>query len=90
MSFLKKLQSINLFSFLKVYSFFFKYVEPYKYRFFMALIITFPLGLMDGLLAGSIKPFFDALAGGQQTLDFGFFTAPISWIPLFIIVLFKS
>lgn len=86
MSFLKKLQSINLFSFLKVYSFFFKYVEPYKYRFFMALIITFPLGLMDGLLAGSIKPFFDALAGGQQTLDFGFFTAPISWIPLFIIV----
>ncbi|MCA9841353.1 MAG: ABC transporter ATP-binding protein [Cyanobacteria bacterium HKST-UBA03] len=82
---LAKFRDMNPLHMLKTYAFFYQYVKPFKVRFFLAMLITFPLGMMDGMLAASIKPFFDALAEGRSTLDFGFFTASINAIPLFII-----
>lgn len=55
---------------MRIFLYYIKYLKPYMWRFLLALVITIPLGMMDGLIAWAIKPFMDGLIQQKPALDF--------------------
>lgn len=64
---------------LKNYSLILPYAKPYWARALLAVLITIPVGLMDAVIAWSLKPFMDVVLIEQQ---FGW----TMYIPLMIII----
>ncbi|GHU11115.1 lipid A export permease/ATP-binding protein MsbA [Alphaproteobacteria bacterium] len=54
------------------------YIEPYKIRALLAVLITFPVGMMDAIIAWSLKPYMDVVMIEKNL-------SASSYIPLLII-----
>lgn len=48
-------------SFVKNYRRMWTYIKPYKWRALAAVLVTIPVGLMDALIAWSLKPYMDGV-----------------------------
>lgn len=55
------------------------YVRPYWFRALIAVLITIPIGAMDAVIAGSLKPYMDVVMVEKNT-------ASTAYIPILIII----
>lgn len=51
----------------KNYALIFPYAKPYWFRALIAVVITIPVGMMDAVIAWSLKPFMDVVLVEKQT-----------------------
>lgn len=63
----------------KNYALIFPYAKPYWFRALIAVVITIPVGMMDAVIAWSLKPFMDVVLVEKQT-------GWTMYIPLLIVV----
>lgn len=63
----------------KNYALIFPYAKPYWFRALIAVVITIPVGMMDAVIAWSLKPFMDVVLVEKQT-------GWTMYIPLMIVV----
>lgn len=64
---------------LKNYALILPYAKPYWFRAVLAVVITIPVGMMDAVIAWSLKPFMDVVLVEKQT-------GWTMYIPLMIVV----
>ena len=50
----------------------FPYIKPYMFRIILAFLVAVPVGLLDGMVAFSLKPYMDFVVG-QKNLEFALF-----------------
>ena len=50
----------------------FPYIKPLLFRIFVAVIITIPLGLLDGVTTFVLKPYIDVVVNGNEMTVKGF------------------
>ena len=50
----------------------FPYIKPYMFRIILAFLVAVPVGLLDGIVAFSLKPYMDFVVG-QKNLEFALF-----------------
>lgn len=50
----------------------FPYIKPYMFRIILAFLVSVPVGLLDGIVAFSLKPYMDFVVG-QKNLEFALF-----------------
>ena len=48
----------------------FPYIKPYTPRIILNLIIAIPLGLLDGVVAFSLKPYMDLVINGNPEVTY--------------------
>lgn len=56
---------------IKTFTFYVKYLKPYKYRLIFSTLVAIPIGMLDGAIPFLVKPFFDGLTspdGGPSYL----------------------
>lgn len=63
---------------LATYQRLYQYLRPYRSRYILALLITLPIGAMDGAIAWAIKPFMDQVLVGKNI-------GILAWVPVLII-----
>ena len=73
-----KSKFMNLYA-IKNYALILPYAKPYWFRALLAVLITAPVGMMDAVIAWSLKPFMDVVLVEKQT-------GWTAFIPLLIIV----
>ncbi len=61
-----------------LYRFLFRYIRPYWWRALIAVSITMPIGMLDGAIAFSLKPYIDGMQAKQSLFNVGF-------VPLIIV-----
>jgi ATP-binding cassette, subfamily B, bacterial MsbA len=71
---------------LAIYRFLGTLLKPYWLRALVAAFITIPIGMLDGTIAFTLKPYIDSLNTGAATSKMWL---PVGWIP-FIIVGFTA
>ncbi len=57
------------------------YLKPYRFRAYLAILLTIPIGSMDAVIAWSLRPYMDVVLLEQNTKN-----GLTSFIPLLIIV----
>ncbi|MEB3286060.1 MAG: ABC transporter ATP-binding protein [Vampirovibrionales bacterium] len=57
----------------------YNYISPYKWRVLAAVLITIPIGSLDGLIAYSLKPYVDGLQGTSSS------SGNLMYVPIFIV-----
>lgn len=63
----------------KTLRYFWPFIAPIKYRYFFAMVVTIPIGLIDGLVPWLMQPLLDGLSSGKLPAD-------LSQIPFLIIM----
>ena len=79
---LQNVQNDRAFEYKYLYEKMWPYVKPYLFRGILGILVAIPVGLLEGVVALAIKPYFDYVINGKdpvlaQTLAF--------WIPFAVI-----
>ncbi len=70
------------------------YLKPFLFRAFLGILVAIPLGLLDGVVAFSLKPYLDIVVNGNPSNTFELMGTTygsqkaLAWIIPFAIVLF--
>ncbi len=69
---LKNTEAKNSFQYRMLLNSVFPYIKPYMSRIVLAFFVALPVGLLDGIVAFSLKPYMDYVVG-QKNLEFALF-----------------
>ena len=77
------------FNYTKLLGKIYPFIKPYLFRVVLGFLIAIPVGLLDGVVAFSLKPYMDYVVG-QKNLEFSFFnhTYSISYSFMALIIPF--